>query len=127
MRVYGAARTLAFMNGEVSFFELGVGDVDRARTFYGSLFGWEFADEGGGATIETPNIPGGIHGGDADANPYLFFRVDDLDAAVARVRELGGEVGDDLGDDPDTTARFGRFALCKDDQGSGFGLHQPPR
>ena len=115
------------MNGELSYFELGVGDVDRARAFYGSLFGWEFADEGAGATIETPNIPGGLHGGDAGASPYLFFRVDDLDAALAQVRDLGGEVGDDLGDDPDTIARFGRFVICKDDQGSGFGLHQPPR
>jgi uncharacterized protein len=115
------------MNGEVSFFELGVGDVDRARAFYSSLFGWRFADERGGARIETPNIPGGIHGGDVGASPYLFFRVDDLDAAVARVRLLGGEVAQDLGDDPETIARFGRFAICKDDQGSSFGLHQPPR
>jgi predicted enzyme related to lactoylglutathione lyase len=116
------------MNGEVSFFELGVGDADRAREFYGGLFGWEFADEGSGATIETPNIPGGLHAGDAGASPYLFFRVDDMDAAVARVRELGGELRDNLGgDDPDTVARFGRFAICRDDQGSTFGLHQPPR
>jgi predicted enzyme related to lactoylglutathione lyase len=116
------------MNGELSFFELGVGDTDRARAFYGSLFGWEFVDEGKGATIETPNIPGGLHGGDPGASPYVFFRVADLDAALARVRELGGEVGKDVGgDDPDTIARFGRFALCTDDQGSGFGLHQPPR
>jgi predicted enzyme related to lactoylglutathione lyase len=112
------------MNGELSFFELGVGDVDRARKFYGSLFDWEFADEG---TIETPNIPGGLHGNDAGASPLVFFRVDDLDAAVERVRELGGEPGDELDDNPETVARFGRFALCKDDQGSSFGLHQPPR
>ena len=116
------------MNGELSFFELGVGDADRARDFYGSLFGWEFADEGGGATIETPNIPGGLHGGDAGASPYVFFRVEDLDAAQARVRELGGEVGGPAGtEDPDSAARFGRFVLCKDDQGLSFGLHQPPR
>jgi uncharacterized protein len=115
------------MDGELSFFELGVGDAARACEFYGSLFGWEFVDEGGGATIETPNIPGGLHGNDAGASPYVFFRVGDLDAARARVRELGGEVGDDLDGDPDTAARFGHFALCKDDQGSGFGLHQPPR
>jgi predicted enzyme related to lactoylglutathione lyase len=116
------------MNGELSFFELGVGDADRAREFYGSLFGWEFVDEGKGATIETPNVPGGLHGGDVGASPYLFFRVDDLDAARVRVRELGGEVGDGLeGDDPDTVARFGRFVFCKDDQGSSFGLHEPPR
>jgi predicted enzyme related to lactoylglutathione lyase len=114
------------MNGELSFFELGVGDAARARAFYGSLFGWDFADQGSGATIETPNIPGGLHGGDPGASPYVFFRVDDLDVAVARVRELGGEPGEALGDDPDTVARFGRFIFCKDDQGSGFGLHQPP-
>jgi uncharacterized protein len=47
------------MNGELSFFELGVGDVNRARDFYGSLFGWRFVDQGEGASIETPNIPEG--------------------------------------------------------------------
>ena len=116
------------MNGELSFFELGVGDLPRAREFDGSLFGWEFVDEGNGATIETPNIPGGIHAGDDGASPYVFFRVDELDGALARVRELGGEVGAYVSnEDPDSIARFGRFVLCKDDQGSGFGLHEPPR
>ena len=115
------------MNGEPSYFELGVGDADRARAFYGRLFGWEFADERGGATIETPNVPGGLHGDDPGASPLLFFRVDDFDAALAQVRELGGEIADSPEDDPDTVARFGRFVLCKDDQGSPFGLHQPPR
>jgi predicted enzyme related to lactoylglutathione lyase len=116
------------MHGELSFFELGVGDADRARVFYSGLFGWEFADEGAGATIETPNIPGGLHGGDPGSSPYLFFRVDDLDAVLERVRQLGGEVSDDVGaNNPDTISRFGRFVLCKDDQGSGLGLHQPPQ
>lgn len=59
---------------------------------------------------------------------YLFFRVDDIDAALARVRELCGViVHHDSSDDPVSIARFGQFALCKDDQGSSFGLHQPPR
>ncbi|CAM5230344.1 VOC family protein OS=Streptomyces microflavus OX=1919 GN=G3I39_41275 PE=4 SV=1 [Streptomyces microflavus] len=48
-------------------------------------------------------------------------------AAVAQVRELGGSLeGPDLGDDEETAARFGRFQLCRDDQGSPFGLHEPP-
>ena len=49
---------------------------------------------------------------------------------MARVRELGGELGDYVSegnDDPETVARFGRFVTCKDDQGSSFGLHEPPR
>lgn len=115
------------MDGSVSFFELGVGDTDKARTFYGQLFGWEFVDEKAGATIETPNIPGGLHGDDPGASPYLFFRVDDLDAALERVRSLGGDIGDyKSGEDKDTAPRFGRFQTCADDQGSTFGLHQPP-
>lgn len=115
------------MDGSLSFFELGVGDTDKARTFYGQLFGWEFVDEGTGATIETPNIPGGLHGGDPGASPYLFFRVDDLAAALERVRALGGDIGDyKSGEDEDTVPRFGRFQTCTDDQGSTFGLHEPP-
>lgn len=115
------------MDGSLSFFELGVGDTGRARTFYGQLFDWEFVDEKDGATIETPNIPGGLHGGDPGASPYVFFRVSDMTAALERVRELGGAVGDYVSsDDEDTVARVGRFVTCVDDQGSSFGLHQPP-
>ena len=50
-----------------------------------------------------------------------------MDAALDRVRELGGTVEEmDVEGDEASTARFGRFKLCKDDQGSAFGLHQPP-
>jgi predicted enzyme related to lactoylglutathione lyase len=115
------------MDGSLSFFELGVGDTGKARTFYGQLFGWEFVDEKAGATIETPNVPGGLHGDDPGASPYLFFRVSDLSAALERVRVLGGAVGDYVStDDAETVKRIGRFVTCIDDQGSSFGLHQPP-
>ncbi|MGW0702534.1 VOC family protein [Streptomyces sp. NPDC002867] len=118
------------MAGEISFFELGVGDSERARTFYGGLFGWSFeagTTEGGGYAIRTAGVPGGVHGQDPGASPYVFFRVDDMRAAVARVRGLGGTVEDaDPSGDEESVARFGRFQLCQDDQGSPFGLHQPP-
>jgi len=44
------------------------------------------------------------------------------------VRELGGKVEemDVGGDDEASTARFGAFKFCRDDQDSPFGLHQPP-
>ena len=118
------------MAGDPSFFTLGVDEPDRARSFYGALFGWNFSDppSGEGAVVEGCSVPGGIHGGDPGASPYLFFQADDLDAQLARVRELGGDLAvHDSSDDPDAIARFGRFALCTDDQGSSFGLHKPPR
>jgi predicted enzyme related to lactoylglutathione lyase len=118
------------MAGEITFFELGVEDVERGRAFYEALFGWRFepGPSGQGFVIGTPTVEGGMHGGDPGASPYVFFAVDDLDAAVARVRELGGTIDemDVGGEDEETDARFGRFKLCRDDQGSPFGLHQPP-
>jgi uncharacterized protein len=118
------------MAGEIAFFELGVEDVERGRAFYGGLFGWRFerGPSGDGVHIETNGAPGGMHGGDARATPYVFFAVDDMDAALAQVRELGGEVDEmNVEGDAEQVARTGRFKLCRDDQGSPFGLHQPPR
>jgi predicted enzyme related to lactoylglutathione lyase len=117
------------MAGEVSFVELGVEDAELGRAFYEALFGWRFAPgpSGKGFVITTPNVPGGMHGGDRGASPYVFFAVDDIDAAVGRVRELGGTVDDmDIEGDEESQRTFGRFKLCRDDQGSAFGLHQPP-
>jgi uncharacterized protein len=117
------------MPGELAFFELGVGDTDRGRVFYEQLFGWGFetGPSGGGFVITAPNMRGGMHGGDAGAAPLVFFAVDDMEAAMGRVRELGGAVEEmDVEGDESSIARFGRFKLCRDDQGSPFGLHQPP-
>ncbi|MGP4046122.1 VOC family protein [Streptomyces sp. 2A115] len=121
------------MTGEPTFFEIGVADPERGRAFYGTLFGWTFepgTSGGGGFAITTGGVPGGMHGGDAGASPYLFFRVDDLDAAAAQVRDLGGTVedlGEEGGESEESADRFGRFKLCRDDQGSAFGLHEPPK
>ncbi|MEU6080744.1 VOC family protein [Streptomyces sp. NPDC047108] len=117
------------MTGEPAFFEIGVEDPERGRAFYGALFGWSFepGPSGGGSAIGTPGLPGGLHGGDPGASPYLFFLVDDMEAALARVRDLGGTVEEaDVEGDDDSVRTFGRFRLCRDDQGSRFGLHQRP-
>lgn len=112
------------MAGQPSFFEVGVLDARRAQAFFGELFGWSFEPVGetGNALTETPFPKGGFHGDDPDCGLELYFSVDDIEAAVARVRELGGEAGEPGAGDE----RFGRFTRCRDDQGVRFGLHQPP-
>jgi predicted enzyme related to lactoylglutathione lyase len=118
------------MTGPAIFIELGVADAERARAFYQGVFGWamEPGPTGKGFVIDANGVPAGLHPGDPGASPYVFFGVDDLDAALALVRERGGEVVEmDVGsDDEETARRFGRFKLCRDDQGSPFGLYEPP-
>ncbi|GAA4918523.1 hypothetical protein LX16_4499 [Stackebrandtia albiflava] len=109
------------MTGEPSFFEIGVPDAERAERFYSALFGWRTHRTGGGARLETAGIRGGVHPGDSSATIGLYFRVDDIEAAAERVRELGGTAGDPGEPSPG----FGRFTACRDDQGVYFGLHQP--
>lgn len=116
------------MAGELAFFEIGVDDTERGQRFYKELFGWKFepAPTESGFVIRAPNMPGGMHGGDAGAAPYVFFKVDDIEVAQERVRELGGTIEEmDVEGDDGSVAKFGRFKICRDDQGSPFGLHQP--
>lgn len=109
--------------GEPAFFEIGVPDAKRAKTFYGQLLGWTFhPTQGEQAWIETPSIRGGVHDDDPDSRIDIFFAVPDIDDAVATVRRLGGQADEPSAEDP----RFGRFAFCRDDQGVRFGLRQPP-
>ena len=117
------------MTGEVSFIEFGATDAMTARSFYGKLFGWSFepGPGGGGYAIDGAGVPAGVHGGDEGAAPYVFFRVEDLEAAAAEVERLGGTVSALADADEETAALFGEFRLCRDDQGSPFGLHRPPR
>ena len=111
--------------GAPSFIELGVPAGSRARRFYEQLFGWTMRDMGNdGFLAETgSSMQIGIHPGDADAVFVIYFLVDDIDAAVERVRAAGGKA-DEPGPEQ---AGFGRFVECRDDQGVRFGLRQLPR
>jgi predicted enzyme related to lactoylglutathione lyase len=108
--------------GAPSFIELGVPAGSRARQFYGRVFGWSFTDMGDDNFLaRTPTLEIGLHPRDADAVFVIYFLVDDLEAAVARVRAAGGTAADP---GPDQEG-FGRFSECRDDQGVRFGLRQP--
>lgn len=95
------------MSGKVVHFEVPVDEVDRATSFYAEAFGWQLASMPGMGytTITTtptdeqgrPAEPGAINGGmfvrEADlTTPMITIDVADLDAALAKVEELGGSV-----------------------------------
>jgi uncharacterized protein len=56
---------------------------------------------------------------EATPGPRVYFDVDDVEAAVARVRELGGEAANAM-----PVPGMGWFTTCKDTQGNHFGLWQ---
>jgi len=116
-----------------SWNELMTRDVDAATAFYTAVFGWTYqgmempfgtyrvisgGDEGGRGAIMPmpPGVP------DMVPNHWVvYFMVTDADAAVGRVRDLGGQ----LVQGPDAVPGVGRFATVHDPMGGSFMIMQP--
>jgi predicted enzyme related to lactoylglutathione lyase len=96
-------------------------DPDATRAFFGSLFGWTYADgafpgytfaETGG---ELPTAIGPLQGGN---DTVLFFiGVEDVEATLAQAEKLGGTIVQPAQQVPGVT--FGVFA---DPQGHHVGV-----
>lgn len=101
---------------ELGYFTLSVKDLARAKRFYGALFGWQI-EEGG--HVANTTFPLGLSASGPAEFPNAYFRVNDIDAAAARVTQLGGHV----------RARnqypSGPNAVCADPDGTVFSLWQP--
>ena len=54
-----------------------------------------------------------------ERGPIVYLDTDDIDATVARVCEMGGEV-----DDKVRIPEIGWFARCRDTEGNAFSLFQ---
>lgn len=106
------------MAGELGYFALPVADLEKGRAFYAGLFGWRLAAGEQYAHIENTTPPGGLVRKAGDT-AQIWFRVDDIRAAAARVQELGGEASE-----PSESAS-GWHCDCRDDQGTRFSLWQP--
>lgn len=120
----GAA--LVNVPGALCWNELASPGLDASATFYGDLFGWT-TDPMEGAefpylVIKTPDgrANGGIRPQTPQEPPYwlVYFGVEDAEAGVARVEELGGSklVGP-------MSIGPGQIAIVQDLQGAVFALY----
>ena len=104
-------------------FELPAVDAGRAKEFWGSFMGWKFRDiEGGFEYHMTEGLEpvAAIYPAQADERgPIVYFAVDDMDGALARVRELRGSA-----DEKQPIPGIGWFARCQDTEGNSFSLFQ---
>lgn len=119
--------------GTPCWFENMTMDFDAAHSFYETVLSWRYATNPA-QQAAAPGVRYVTHGsgeqtaaGMCEANSFMpesapsfwrvYFGVADLDAAVAKVSELGGAVVHAGGQTP-----FGRLATVTDPQGAGFQL-----
>lgn len=121
-------------------FEIQAADIERAKKFYGGVFGWEFQDwpmPGGATYVGIMTAPKestelGINGGllqrpcpppqpEQGTNAFVCtMQVDDFDAIAAKILAAGGIVA------------MPKFAIpgmawqgyFLDTEGNTFGIHQ---
>jgi predicted enzyme related to lactoylglutathione lyase len=114
------------MAGKIVHFELPAADAERAKRFWSGVFGWEFGESAmpdmeyflvrtgedqGGAVYPNAELAG--------TGTVVYFDTDDIDAAIAKVREGGGQAGDKL-----PIPHVGWFTSCRDTEGNAFNLFQ---
>jgi len=108
---------------QLGYFTLDTGDVAKARSFYSALFGWTFDEAASKSTyahVQDSDPPFGFVKAERPASePNLYFRVDDIAAACARVTELGGKAA------MPSESATGLSVVVADDQGVSFSLWQP--
>jgi predicted enzyme related to lactoylglutathione lyase len=112
--------------GRLSWNELASPDVDASAQFYGGLFGWT-AQEFDGMPVRYMVVSvgersnGGIREmGNDPAPPHwlVYFGVDDIEAGLAKAKELGGTVMAgpmDIG--------IAKIGVVQDPQGAMFALY----
>jgi predicted enzyme related to lactoylglutathione lyase len=117
--------------GALCWADLSTPDPDRAKTFYGDLFGWKVAvgenDSSGYLHIVNDRemiggIPPTAHR-DPKIPPHwlIYFQVADCKASAAKAKELGATYRLP----PMFMERVGTIAVLADPQGATFALFQP--
>lgn len=115
--------------GAPCHFELHTRDYDASVAFYEKVFGWTTSPVGDAPDFRYAllDVADGENAGIMDASGFLpdgmpahwsiYFAVDDVDAALAKVGELGGAVVQ-----PAESTPYGRLATAADSTGAIFKL-----
>jgi hypothetical protein len=111
----------------VTWFEIGTGDPEGARSFYGGLFGWTFSDDENYQEVSAGaegSIGGGIHntGGQSPSYAIFYVEVADVAATATAAEAAGGKVLVPPVTNPNGLA----FAHLLDPAGNHFGVFTPP-
>jgi uncharacterized protein len=112
--------------GALCWNELATTDVERAKSFFAEMLGWEYEtnDSGYGSIINAGRRNGGMRqqteeerGTPPSWLPY--FTVESADEAARQAEQLGGRTLL-----PNTEIHIGRFAVIADRQGAAFAVFE---
>lgn len=122
---------------KVVHFEIPAENEDRAQAFYEKVFGWKVFkspipnwDYRLANTVETdekgmPQSAGVINGAiskrkEGETGPVIVIKVENLDEALAKLREEGCEIVMD----PRPVGEIGTYAKFRDTEGNVLGVWQ---
>ena len=115
------------MGNPLCHFELMVGDVEKAKEFYGKIFDWEFkTDEAMPeyTMIDTGTEPGGGLMKKPGEAPHFalsqYFLVDSIEETLGKVEGAGGKTGVPKMEIPNV----GWWALFLDPDGIPVGIFE---
>lgn len=84
------------VDGYLDYIELPAADIEAAKRFYGTLFGWTFVDYGPDyVEFDSTGRKGGFHAGRAPiagSGPLIVLYAADLDAMETRLRAAGAPI-----------------------------------
>ena len=114
-------------HGEYNHIEIPFDDEERAKRFYSGVFGWQFSEAPGfeGYPLYRAG-PGGLGGGlgkrgeMAGETTRNYISVDDIDAAVAKIEELGGTITVPKSEIPG----MGWYAAGTDSEGNTLAIYR---
>lgn len=113
-------------HGEITHLELPSDDVERAKEFYATLFGWQTRSAASMPNYEMfrsgPGDMGGTIGLRGETapvrGPRIYVTVDSVADALAKVEGLGGSIVIERTEVPGR----GWYAAINDSEGSEIGL-----
>jgi uncharacterized protein len=111
------------MGKKVVHVEFPAQDVERGKRFWEGVGGWTLNDAGMPGIqylmFQEGDQGGAVYNMEGQNATTVYLGSDDIDADLAKVRELGGE-----GDEKQPIPSIGWFARCRDSEGNEFSLYQ---
>ena len=111
------------MGKKIVHVEFPAQDVERGKKFWEGVGGWSLNDAGMPGMqylmFQEGDQGGAVFGMEGAAGTTIYLGTDDIDADLAKARELGGDA-----DEKQPIPSIGWFARCKDSEGNEFSLFQ---